>query len=149
MLKYISSPDESSNGESLPWSNEYLDKFPSNKGELYPIAKFIRTKKGFIIESNMFKAFVFKDSKMAKYLEDAIIHWKTGANECYAMFVTLEDKPNIAFDDEVARVTVSVLDNEIVINWGKPLKHSTGENLNPFLLPGTPSPTAQRARKQA
>lgn len=130
-------PEE--NGE-LPWVNEYLDMHPETKETFVsPIQEIVITSKGYMLIALDYKGFLFKDSKIAKFLEEAILFWKSDPKNAQlpGIFLSCSSKPTIAFDDDI-KGTVAIFENKgkkISIQWDKKSKKQTTGNLeiNPFL----------------
>lgn len=136
-LKFVVS--EESNSDDLPWLNEYLEENPEKEGKyVSAIQEFIIVPKGIMVISLDYKGFLFKDSKIYKFLVEAMDYWKVDPKNAQinGLFFTASSKPNIAIDEEITDVTVIFESKKrVTLRWGGKTKKSIGDNgdNNPFL----------------
>ncbi len=136
-LKFIVS--EEKDGNELPWLNDYLDEHPEKQDKFCSaIQEFVIVPKGILVITLDYKGFLFKDSKICKFLLQAFDYWKADPKNAQinGLFLSASSKPNIAIDEEVTGVT-AIFDSKkkIELRWSNNTKKHTGNNLeeNPFL----------------
>lgn len=130
-----------SNGE-VPWVNEFIDSNPDVSDEYCsPIQCFVRSTKGWIVVAKDYKGFLFKDSSICKFLEEAIDYWKADPKNAVnlpGLFLSCESKPRIAFDDSFKNLSALFEKNKVLIIWdngNKDTKKPKKPTVNPFLPP--------------
>ena len=74
-LQYFS--EESSNSGSLEFLNDWLKKNPKNKIKTHNVVELIAVKsgKGFLCTTELFQVFIWKNSRTASYLVEALDSW--------------------------------------------------------------------------
>lgn len=136
-LKFIQA--EERNSDDLPWLSDYLGMYP-DKADKYvsPIQNLILGEKGILIITLDYKGFLFKDSKICKFLLQAIEYWKKDPKNAQinGLFFSASKKPNIAVDDEITDVVVIFeTSTRLQLQWGNQTKKSATDNgdTNPFI----------------
>lgn len=134
--------EQTPKGDDLPWVNEFIDENPTVPDDFCsPIQGFIMSTKGWVVLAKDYKGFLFKDSSIAKFLEDAIEYWRQDpkhATNLPGLFLSCEEKPRIAFDDSFSNVTALFEGKKkVLITWDKGNKEIKKQKQpldNPFLI---------------
>lgn len=146
-LKPIGEPNKS--GDDLPWVNDYLDG-EGKAGDTFPCTRIKLVSKGFIVETFHFKGFLYKDSAIFSYLEEALDAWVSNGGYNYPLFVTANKsgKISLAIDDE-GEHTVWLYEKNKKL-WTQKIKkeQDSGSEEKPSnpLLPTPPPTTSSRGR---
>jgi len=135
--------EQSKSSDDLPWINDFIDENPEIEDDYCsPIQGFVRSNKGWIVLCKDYKGFLFKDSSICKFLEEAIDYWKhdpKNASNLPGLFLSCESKPRIAFDDTFKNVRALFEGkNKVLIIWdsgNKDTKKPKKPTVNPFLPP--------------
>lgn len=104
-LKFFE-PEESNSNGSLDFLNDWLVENPKNKQTEFLITevKRVQSNKGFIVSTEKFNVFMWKNAKLTKMLVEALDHYINESKFGYELYVVLK-KPNkadfsIAANDE-------------------------------------------------
>jgi hypothetical protein len=134
--------DEESSSDNLPWIDKFIDSNPDIEEDYCsPVRRLIQTNKGWLVVTRDYKGFLFKDSKIVSFLEEAISYWRHDPKNTVGLpgiFLTCEQKPRLAFDDSFKNVSITFeTKTKLLINWDtgtKSLKkQSSTVPINPFL----------------
>lgn len=104
-LKFFDNEDSTSSG-SLEFLNDWLVENPKNKKTEFLISevKRVQSNKGFTVSTTDFNVFLWKNSKIAKMLLEALDHYINQSKFGYELYVVLKKptKPEfqIAANDE-------------------------------------------------
>ena len=108
-LKFFQEEESNGNG-SREFLNDWLTENPKNKKTEFLITevKRVQSKKGFIVSTEDFNVFMWKNAKLTKILIEALEHYVNESKFGYELYVVLK-KPNkadfsIAANDE-SRIT--------------------------------------------
>ncbi|HET6747597.1 MAG TPA: hypothetical protein VFH06_05830 [Candidatus Saccharimonadales bacterium] len=108
-LKFFE-PEESNSNGSLDFLNDWLVENPKNKQVQFLITEVKRAQsnKGFIVSTEKFNVFLWKNAKLTKMLIEALDHYINESRFGYELYVVLK-KPtkadfSIAANDE-SRIT--------------------------------------------
>lgn len=108
-LKFFE-PEESNSNGSLDFLNDWLVENPKNKQTEFLITevKRVQSNKGFIVSTEKFNVFMWKNAKLTKMLVEALDHYINESKFGYELYVVLK-KPtkadfSIAANDE-SRIT--------------------------------------------
>lgn len=104
-LKFFE-PEESNSNGSLDFLNDWLVENPKNKKTEFLITevKRVQSNKGFIVSTESFNVFMWKNAKLTKMLVEALDHYVNVSKFGYELYVVLK-KPtkadfSIAANDE-------------------------------------------------
>lgn len=130
--------DESNNGNgNLEFLNNWIEKNPKNKQKEFVIDEVVRTKsgRGYLVKTDKFAVFLFKNSKIANQLIEALDTYVNELNYGWELLVYLP-KPNkadykIACNDE-KQVTWFTSKNGFTTSEDL-YSLQTSEDTNPFL----------------
>lgn len=135
---------EAPQGDDLPWVAEFLEQDEENEDVVTLVTQVIKTPKGFLIITELFKGFLYKDSAIYNFLSEAITTWVSNSTINYPLYAKPlnSGKLNLAIDDE-EEPTVWICDQKNK-KWSQKRKKGKDDGLkvqasNPFLP--TPSPT--------
>lgn len=134
-LQYFT--DESTTSGSLDFLNNWLEKNPKNKVKEFNVVELIAVKsgKGFLCTTESFQVFIWKNSRVATHLVEAMDTWINKAPDKGCLLVLIlspsaKDGYQLAIDKEI-KVTwfqagkgYTTLEGNVV---------STDPNQNPFL----------------
>ena|SRR5687767_13178526 len=108
-LKFFE-PEESNSNGSLDFLNDWLVENPKNKQTEFLITevKRVQSNKGFIVSTEKFNVFMWKNAKLTKMLIEALDHYINESKFGFELYVVLK-KPtkadfSIAANDE-SRIT--------------------------------------------
>jgi len=136
-LKFIVA--EEKDGSDLPWLNDYLDEYPEKQDKFCSaIQEFVIGPNGILVITLDYKGFLFKNSKISKFLLQAFDYWKADPKNAQinGLFLSASSKPNIAIDEEITGVTaIFESRKKIELRWNNNTKKSIGNSSeeNPFL----------------
>lgn len=68
-------PQNYGDGNNLPWANDYLESNPKQLGKVWDVTTIKPSKKGLILETNEFAAFVYKSKVLHDYLLEFCSAW--------------------------------------------------------------------------
>ena len=136
-LKFFESEESNSNG-SLDFLNDWLVENPKNKQKEFLITevKRVQSNRGFIVSTEKFNCFLWKNAKLTKMLIEALDHYINESKFGFELYVVLKVPTkadfSIAANDET-RITWFVSKNgyttseenaisqEEVVTTGNPL----------------------------
>lgn len=136
-LKFFEPEDTNSNG-SLDFLNDWLVENPKNKQKEFLITevKRVQSNKGFIVSTEKFNVFMWKNAKLTKMLVEALDHYINESKFGFELYVVLKSPTkadfSIAANDET-RITwfaskngyttseESAISQEEVVTTGNPL----------------------------
>ena len=136
---------QSFSGDNLPWVNEFVDE----TGEVNfasPVTRIAKTLKGYIVQTEDFKGFVFKESKMYDFISEAIKHWAKDGNLQYGIYgiANKQGKLELATDTDYSSVVLVDKKGNVEVKSPNGASASTQEPTNPFLMHlRNPSPTTE------
>lgn len=147
MLKRLVEND--SNGDSLPWINEYLDSV-GESGDASRVVSLKITLKGILVVCEDFKGFLFKNSKTYDAIVEAIPVWKTQKELPFAVFGIAEKngKLSLAVDSDFASAVL--IDKKGNVDFKSPNGDSASahQEPNPFLMNLVTPPTTESAEEK-
>lgn len=139
-LRFIDETPSFGERDDLPWISEYNPDDPLTGGKVAsPVQKLIFGAKGCLVLATDYKSFLFKESKIYAFMQDAVKYWKEDPKNSAipGLFLCTSSKNSLAFDDDIQDCFVEIESEKVVrIHWGKPPKASTTKNSpspNPFL----------------
>lgn len=93
-LTFFEPKENPGNGE-LPFLNEWLEQNPKNKKQEFLVREIIKAKsgKGYLVVTDDFCCFIWKNQPLTKLLIEAIEKWVKEPIEGYPIYVFLK-KPN-------------------------------------------------------
>ena len=134
-LQYFT--DDSSTSGSLQFLNDWLKENPKNKIQQHNVIEFVAVKsgKGFLCITELFQVFIWKNSRIATHLVEAMDTWINKTPDKGSLIVVVLDKKNkdgyqLAVDKDIpvtwfqAGKGYTTLEGNVV---------STDPNQNPFL----------------
>lgn len=138
-LKFFDEQPQST--DDLPWVNEFIDSNPEISDDYCsPVQGFISSTKGWIVICKDYKGFLFKDSAICKFLNEAVEYWRIdpkNASNLPGLFLSCEERPRLAFDDTFKNVSVLFEGKKkVLIVWdkgNKDIKKPKKPTVNPFL----------------
>lgn len=104
-LKFFE-PEESNGNGSLDFLNDWLVENPKNKQKEFLITevKRVQSNKGFIVSTEKFNVFMWKNAKLTKMLIEALEHYVNESKFGYELYVVLKSPTkadfSIAANDE-------------------------------------------------
>ncbi len=125
-LEFFSDNEETGTG-SLEFLNDWLKENPKNKEKTFPIKEFkaVKSGKGFLCITDKFQTFIWKNSKVAKFLIQAMDVWiNLEPDSGYFLAVVLDPKQKDGY-----RIAV---DKEIKVTWFQLGKGYTTQEENAF-----------------
>lgn len=136
MALVVLDSDDKKSDDDLPWVNEYVEA-NGTVGDSFLVRKIVRSSKGFIVVTSHFKGFVFKDSAMFGFLNEALSAWVSGNTVNYPLFgiAAKSGKLNLAVDDELTP-SVWIYDKKRTYEQKSPEVEESGLTStpsNPFL----------------
>lgn len=108
-LKFFE-PEESNSNGSLDFLNDWLVENPKNKQREFLITevKRVQSNKGFIVSTEKFNVFMWKNAKLTKMLIEALDHYINESKFGFELYVVLKSPTkaefSIAANDET-RIT--------------------------------------------
>lgn len=108
-LKFFE-PEESNSNGSLDFLNDWLVENPKNKQKEFLITevKRVQSNKGFIVSTEKFNVFMWKNAKLTKMLVEALDHYINQSKFGFELYVVLKSPTkaefSIAANDE-SRIT--------------------------------------------
>lgn len=93
-LTFLNDDSENvSSGEKL-FLNDWTKENPKNKKvqHLVTEVRLVQSNKGYLIETDYFLAFIWKNAKVTKQLIEALEHWVNNPDTGYALYL-IQDKP--------------------------------------------------------
>lgn len=107
---------------------------------------------GYLILTSVFKAFIFGDSEMHKFLTEALIHWTTLVEPSYPLFAVVlpTKKITLAIDDDASDSTW-ILSGIRYVQSQSPLdaSYSATVQSNPLLPPTKLVPSGKRSKRES
>lgn len=126
--------------DRLPWLNEYIDIIQEETFTL-TVNKLVFGTKGIIVITDCFKGFLFKDSRIHKFLADAMSVWITNAEIAYPLYAVVEDGTmTLAIDDELPPINWVKDKNTYEVKRQKKGHIGSIPETNPFLVKSSPTP---------
>lgn len=134
--------------DDVPWASAYLDKYPEAQDEAFFVRKLIIGSKGFMVITDDFKAFLFRDSRLFLYLLEAIKLWSTRASYSQPLYSTLTTggRISLAIDDEEDESVWICTKKDKIWEQKRKKEQQDGSEVivsNPFIV-GTPPTTKQK-----
>jgi len=140
---------EESSSYEVPWIKDYF-LAGGEIGDSSYVESVKKTEKGYLILCQDFKGFLFGNSSITKFLEEALKEWTSQNTKAYPLY---------AIADKGGKVGLAVDDSELPTDWLETAKGSSweqrrkkdqvstsiGKQSNPFLL--TPPPTSNGRKK--
>lgn len=85
--------DNVTSGQKL-FLNDWIEQNPKNKKTQHLVSevKLVQSNKGYLIETDYFLAFIWKNAKVTKQLIEALEHWVNTPDTGYALYL-IQDKP--------------------------------------------------------
>lgn len=84
-------PQNYGDGNNLPWANDYLESNPKQLGTTHDVREIKPTKKGLIISTESFAAFIYKSKQMHDYLLEFCKAWVGTKQPVAVLQVQLSD----------------------------------------------------------
>lgn len=145
---------ESDRTDDVPWANEYLDRYPEAQDEAFFVRKLIVGSKGFMVITDDFKAFLFRDSSLFLFLLEAIKLWTARASYSQPLYSTLSSGGRISLaidDEEEESVWICTKKDKI---WEQKRKKEQADGLegtvsNPFIVPPPPTTKPKKGNSQS
>jgi hypothetical protein len=135
-LSFFEEPEDNGSG-SLDFLNDWLEANPKNKEKQFPIVeiKLAKSKKGYIVSTEKFMVFLWKKSKVATMLVQAMDVWiNLEPGSGFEMLVVLDSKTKDGYKlgvDKEKHVTWFQMGNGFTTLESN--AHSQESDLNPFL----------------
>lgn len=100
-LKRVST--EVTSSDDLPWVSEYVMEDPTRIETALWVEEVYQTPKGYLVITSQFKGFVFVNSAMFKFLQEALEMWLGKVVSSYPLFAiaSKSGKIELAIDDEM------------------------------------------------
>lgn len=135
-LKFFDDDAQSSGNGQLSFLPDWLEENPKNKTTTFLVTeiKRVQSGKGYMVITDKFAVFLWKNSKIAKFLVDALAHWVEYPDTGYELYVVLKkpDKPDYQLASDTERPT-TWFTSKNGFTTVEPDASSVGENQNPFL----------------
>lgn len=86
-------PKENPGNGDLPFLNEFLEQNPKNKTQQFLVKEIVRVKsgKGYLVITEDFSCFLWKNQALSKMLMEALEHWVNNPDSGYCLYVFLKD----------------------------------------------------------
>lgn len=141
-LKFFEPEETNSNG-SLDFLNDWLVENPKNKQTEFLITevKRVQSNKGFIVSTEKFNVFMWKNAKLTKMLIEALDHYINESKFGYELYVVLK-KPtkaefSIAANDET-KITWFASKNGYTTSEENAISQNEVEIIGNPLIPAIP-----------
>lgn len=136
-LTFLDDSESRSNSGQKEFLNDWIKANPKNKNTQHLVSevRLVSSNKGYLLETDNFLAFIWKNAKVTKQLIEALEHWVTTPDTGYALYL-IQDKPNspnfkLATDKEEPFTWYAKKNGYSIIGEGSALAtEETG--LNPF-----------------
>jgi hypothetical protein len=142
---------EESSSYEVPWIKDFY-LAGGEIGDSSFVESIKKTEKGYLILCQEFKGFLFGNSSITKYLEEALKVWTSSSNQSFPLY---------AIAEKGGKISLAIDDTESATNWLMTAKDSSweqrrkkevesssiSEQSNPFLL--TPPPTSNGKRTRS
>lgn len=135
-LSFFEEPEDTGSG-SLDFLNDWLEANPKNKEKQFPVVeiKLAKSKKGYIVSTDKFMVFLWKKSKVATMLVQAMDVWiNMEPDTGYELLVVLDPKTKDGYKlgvDKEKKVTWFQMGNGYTTLESN--AHCQESDLNPFL----------------
>lgn len=145
MLQFFT---DESNSLEIPFLNDYLKK-PENRkadGTLHDVTEIIYASsgKGYVIKTERFMCFLWKNSKVTKQILDALnFYWEQGNGYVFVVRIEMKTKNQFSLGVDFERTSYWQKKEENYFSSLNPVEDiPLMENSNPFLPPNFPKDQA-------
>lgn len=139
-LKFFE-PEESNGNGSLEFLNDWLIENPKNKQKEFLITevKRVQSNKGFIVSTEKFNVFMWKNAKLTKMLVEALDHYINESKFGYELYVVLKSPTksdfSIAANDETKITWFTSKNGYTTLEENATSQTTEDTGLNPLIPP--------------
>lgn len=93
-LTFLNDSSQNTSSGQKVFLNDWIKENPKNKKTQHLVSevKLVQSGKGYLLETDYFLAFIWKNAKVTKQLIEALEHWVDTPDTGYALYL-IQDKP--------------------------------------------------------
>jgi len=130
--------------DNTPWFNAYIENCPEDI--TLDALSVVKVSKGLIINTELFKCFLFKDSSIYKFLLEALSEWIMNSSIAFPLVVIVEDEEfSLGIDDSRQPVIWIQEGKTYQVKKKKQTSKALIQQKNPFIIS---PPTTTKVTKE-